>query len=105
MECAPLDLSVNKSSDNELYEKPDFEISVKIEPRIDYNEPRIDYNEPGIDYNTTDDSDDYSSDHGGGPNCKAYKKSLMKRYCKCPQSYINLWTIDCYLHYLPTLQV
>jgi hypothetical protein len=71
MECAPLDLSVNKTDiDSEVYEKPDFEISVKIEPRTDYN--------------TTDDSDDYSSDHGGGPNCKAYKKSLMKRYCKCP---------------------
>lgn len=27
----------------------------------------------------TDDSED-SDSHGGGPNCKAYKKSLMKRY-------------------------
>lgn len=29
----------------------------------------------------TDDSED-SDSHGGGPNCKAYKKSLMKRYCE-----------------------
>ncbi|CAH0385753.1 unnamed protein product [Bemisia tabaci] len=40
-----------------------------------------------VDY-STDDSEEFS-DNGQGPNCKAYKKSLMKRYCESHDSISN----------------
>lgn len=67
--------TLNLLSDLYLFIRDKMEVEAPLDLSVTSSRVKLEY--------CTDDSDD-SDGHGpnADPNCKAYKKSLMKRYCE-----------------------